>query len=474
MNSICTTPSSFGPTVAIVDAGSYSNGSGTVEESLQNYDTNYGLPACTAANGCLSIVNQQGAAAPLPANVSSGWSDEIVLDVEAVHMICQHCKILLVETNDNSYANLTQGMLIAQTFNPVAISMSFYSNFFDATMYDADFSVPGIALVAATGDASRSVLAWPADNPGVLAVSGTTLQLNTDNTRAGETVWSSSGGACAQNYLAPAWQTSLSNWSSTTCGAQRAFGDLSADGDPNTGMYINLATGPSTSTWLEYGGTSLATPIIAAMLGIIGRVPAGTIESSIPYSSNTSANFLDIISGNNCTGGGQTDCTARAGYDSPSGLGSPIGLGGLSPPPAQPTGLAITQTTHTSASLNWSAGSSNVAVSNYTIYRDGIQVGSTASTSYTDPTAAVNNHYAYSVKARDILNNVSPLSATATADTYYSEDVNEDGHINLLDLSLLAGEYGQSGPALGRSDMNADGNVNLLDLSLLAGSYGTE
>jgi hypothetical protein len=49
-----------------------------------------------------------------------------------------------------------------------------------------------------------------------------------------------------------------------------------------------------------------------------------------------------------------------------------------------------------------------------------------------------------------------------------------DGHIDLLDLSLLASKYGQCGAGLGRADLNNDGCVDLLDLSLLASKYGSE
>jgi hypothetical protein len=56
----------------------------------------YGLAACSTTNGCLRVVSQSGGAAP-PPNDSSGWSVEESLDVEAVHSVCQGCKIILVE-----------------------------------------------------------------------------------------------------------------------------------------------------------------------------------------------------------------------------------------------------------------------------------------------------------------------------------------------------------------------------------------
>ena len=51
-----------GATIAIVDAYGYSN----LASDLATYRSQYGLPACTIANGCLKIVNQNGQTSPLP------------------------------------------------------------------------------------------------------------------------------------------------------------------------------------------------------------------------------------------------------------------------------------------------------------------------------------------------------------------------------------------------------------------------
>jgi hypothetical protein len=57
--------------------------------------------------------------------------------------------------------------------------------------------------------------------------------------------------------------------------------------------------------------------------------------------------------------------------------------------------------------------------------------------------------------------------------TFIPADINQDGHVTFLDLSILASKYGQSGGSLGRADINQDGTVNFLDLSALANKYGT-
>ena len=49
-------------------------------------------------------------------------------------------------------------------------------------------------------------------------------------------------------------------------------------------------------------------------------------------------------------------------------------------------------------------------------------------------------------------------------------DVNGDGGVNILDLVLVAGQFGQSGE--NRADVNGDGVVNILDLVLVASAFG--
>lgn len=468
VKAVCSTPGSFGPeTIAIVDAGNFSTGASGLETSLQDYDQYYGLPACTTANGCLSVVNQSGAASPLPAD--AGWSDEIALDVETAHMICQTCKIVLVEASSQSLSDLSAANVTAASLNPVSISNSWGTGTDDPAL-DSDFNHTGMAVVAATGDSGTvsSGASWPADNPNVVAASGTTLQLHADNTWASETVWSGSGGGCSNYYSAPSWQTSLSEWGSNGCGSYRAFGDVSADADPNTGAAVNI-----NSAWYQYGGTSLSSPLIAAIFALSGGVTSGTTASSVPYSSFTSSNSHDITSGNDCTAGNTTHCTAAVGFDTPSGLGSPNGVNGFTSFPSQPI-LTATTASQTQIDLSWTASSSSVGISGYKVYRNGSLLTTTTKTTYSDSGLTPNTDYSYYVTAYDTNNNYSLASSTIVAFTAYPADINEDGHINLLDLSLLANEYGQSGSGIGRADINGDGQVNLLDLSLLANAYGSE
>jgi subtilase family serine protease len=467
--SVCSAPSTFGPeTIAIVDAGNFSTGTSGLQTSLSNYDTNYDLPACTLSNGCLDVVNQSGSTSSLPSD--QGWSDEIALDVEVAHMVCQTCKIVLVEANSDLTSDLATSNVTAATFNPISISNSWGSSV-DQSFLDSDFTPTGIADVVATGDngSVSNGASWPADVPDVTAVAGTTLQINSDNTWNSESVWDDSGGGCSDYYNAPLWQTSLSNWNTAGCGSYRSFGDVSADADPSTGAAINI-----NSTWYQYGGTSLATPIIASIYALADGIPSGTTAVSIPYSSYSGANFHDVTSGSDCDGSNVTHCTAGVGFDTPSGLGTPDGINGFSLLPTQPTDLVATTVDQNHINLSWTGSSGGDGIAGYHVYRNGIEVGTVANTTFSDSGLTPNTTYSYYVVAYDNNDDLSPASSSVSSFSAYPSDINEDGHINLLDLSILASKYGESGPGLGRADINGDGVVNLLDLSILASNYGSE
>ncbi|HEU5199478.1 MAG TPA: peptidase S8, partial [Ktedonobacterales bacterium] len=90
-----------GQTVAIVDAFNDPN----AEADLGHYRSQFGLPACTTANGCFKKVNQSGVQGSYPRS-NTGWSEEISLDLDMVSAFCPNCHILLVEATSNSNANL--------------------------------------------------------------------------------------------------------------------------------------------------------------------------------------------------------------------------------------------------------------------------------------------------------------------------------------------------------------------------------
>ncbi len=75
-------------------------------------------------------------------------------------------------------------------------------------------------------------------------------------------------------------------------------------------------------------------------------------------------------------------------------------------------------------------------------------------------------------KAYDAAGNVGSSNTAQITIKNWAEDINQDGAVNLLDFSILAGKFGQTGTALGRADINGDQIVNLQDFSLLASKFG--
>jgi chitodextrinase len=86
-------------------------------------------------------------------------------------------------------------------------------------------------------------------------------------------------------------------------------------------------------------------------------------------------------------------------------------------PPSVPTGLVSSNVTANSLTLSWTASTDNVAVSGYQIFRNGLSIGSTSTTSYTDTGLVASTTYSYTVAASDTSGNVSAQSQPLTATT---------------------------------------------------------
>ena len=304
---------SGGRTVAIVDAYGYPN----LERDLTIYRNFYNLPACTTANGCLKIVNQSGNPSPLPAT-DLGWSQEQALDVDAVSAACPDCKILVVQSNSASFADLGTAVNAAAGAGVVAISNSYGGGDAPDSTYGKYYNHSGIAVTASTGDNGYKGASYPASSHYVTAVGGTSLKMSS-TTRGSETVWSGAGSGCSSYNAAI---TAASPFG-TGC-AGRAMADVSAAADPNTGgLSVYAPTSNTASTWSQYGGTSESSPIIASVYALAG----GGYSNATPYGHPT--NLFDITSGSNSKRKCPATqwCTARTGWDGPTGLGTPNGTG---------------------------------------------------------------------------------------------------------------------------------------------------
>ena len=91
-------------------------------------------------------------------------------------------------------------------------------------------------------------------------------------------------------------------------------------------------------------------------------------------------------------------------------------------PPTIPTGLTASAISASQIELSWTASSDNVGVTEYRIFRDGNQTGTTASTAFSDMGLIQNTRYCYTVEAYDAAGNPSGESAQACETTMESFD----------------------------------------------------
>ncbi len=85
--------------------------------------------------------------------------------------------------------------------------------------------------------------------------------------------------------------------------------------------------------------------------------------------------------------------------------------------PLASVNLKLISKTATTVSLEWEASNDNVWVEGYEIYRDGVKVGNSTDTRYTDIKLPHNSTYIYMVKAYDKSNNTSKESNTQSVTT---------------------------------------------------------
>jgi subtilase family serine protease len=301
-----------GQTVAIVDAYDDPNAA----SDLAVYRTQFGLPACTTASGCFRQVGQTGGARPAK---NASWAEEESLDIDMVSAICPNCHIILVEAKSATTANLGKAVNEAAALGATEISNSYGGG--DETDASAPYyNHPGIMITASSGDGAFGV-EFPASSHYVTAVGGTSLVAASNSRGWSETAWNDAGSGCSTKNTALTGQASFG----TGC-AKRAVADVSAVADPNTGVAVYDSTSYQGFVgWLVFGGTSVSSPIMASVYALAGN--AASIDNNYPYTHDSASTLFYVTSGSNGTCSPTQLCTARVGWDGPTGLGTPNGVG---------------------------------------------------------------------------------------------------------------------------------------------------
>jgi subtilase family serine protease len=310
-----------GQTIGIVDA--YDDAK--AESDLGVFSAQFGLPACTSSNGCFRKVYSNGKVPVANAN----WAVEIALDVEWAHAIAPKATILLVETPSNSLTDLVSGVTTAVRDGASTVSMSWtVSEFSGETSMDRNFVSNGVTYLAASGDAGTGAV-YPAASPDVIGVGGTSLYLNANGSYQSETAWSGSGGGLSAFEREPSFQAQFGIPDDPR--GYRGNPDVSYNGNPGTGYAVYDSVGISGyAGWFQVGGTSAGTPQWAALVAITNSMRAAARKSNLSSTNTTlyslaktelNSEFRAVTQGTNGTCG--TMCTAGAGYDYVTGLGTP-------------------------------------------------------------------------------------------------------------------------------------------------------
>lgn len=329
-----------GQTIYIVNARHNPNAAA----ELAAFNAKFGLPTCTsrtlAANASLPLAAASSSSCELVVAYStstgaltatapaydSGWATEIALDVQWAHATAPLARLVLIEAPDAGVGNLSKAVALANKMGAGVVSMSFGAAEGSWTSsYDSTFATAGMSYLAATGDDGASV-SWPSVSTRVLAVGGTTLSYSGAGARS-ETTWSGTGGGISAYVALPSYQSGIGGY------AKRSVADVAFNADPSSGQYVALITpGTTTTRWVSAGGTSLATPQWAGLIAIANAMRAASSKALLgqPHAAlyqqigavptQYAAAFKDVASGSNGT---CTSCTAKAGYDTPTGWGTP-------------------------------------------------------------------------------------------------------------------------------------------------------
>ncbi len=309
-----------GMTIGIVDACDYP----TVEADLAVFSTQFNLPACSIASGCLTVLPQGS----LCSGHSGNWALEQALDVQWAHAMAPRANIVLVQapSADTSLFAAVDAAVAAGA-NVVSMSWGYGGGFSGEQAYDFHFQVPGVTFFSSTGD-SGCLTNYPAESPYVVAVGGTTLNLRnagslsvTSSNYGSETAWSGSGGGISAYEAEPSYQMGVQH------SGFRSIPDVALNANPSTGVPVyDTYDGYQ---WARVGGTSLSAPVWAAFMAIENSLRGGaghTIQQFLPDLYQTiyptgsyGLDFHDITAGS--SGG---ICVASTGYDYVTGVGTPI------------------------------------------------------------------------------------------------------------------------------------------------------
>jgi kumamolisin len=319
-NSVTAVSTKGSRAVALVDAYDYP----TALTDLQTFSTQFGLPApvlqvvyATAAGACTGPV-------PPPA-APQNWEGEEALDLQMAHAMAPHAKVILVEAQSSSNTDLLGAVACANTLVSTAgggeVSMSWgEAEFSGQTANDTYFSTANIVYFASTGDSPG--VSWPSTSKKVVAVGGTSISRAVDSFNfEHHSTWGEAGGGMSTQVAIPSYQNSIS----AIVGANRGVPDVAADANPDTGVWVYDSNPDTGIGWYVYGGTSVASPLLAGIVNAMGSFRASThAELRAIYGAKDASPTLDFTIPTTGYCGLYASYTVDTAWNFCAGVGTPM------------------------------------------------------------------------------------------------------------------------------------------------------
>jgi subtilase family serine protease len=299
----------------------------TAASDLTVYSKQFGLPAVTSAN--FEVVYAAGTKPPVDS--TGGWEFEESLDVQMAHALAPNAKVVLVEAASSSTSDLLAAVTVAANMAVAAgggeVSNSWGEGEFSGEdSYESTFAAANTVFFASTGDSHGTL--FPSVLQNVIGAGGTSINRNPSHVFTDQTSWVDGGGGISSQIAIPSYQAAEKKVAKVV-GKKRGVPDFSFDANPNTGVVIYDTTPYEGETldWAVVGGTSVASPALAASINAAGSFAASTVAelTTIYGDYTTKADWTDITSGN-CSNKGNIQ--AKKGYDLCTGIGVPNGYAG--------------------------------------------------------------------------------------------------------------------------------------------------
>jgi chitodextrinase len=324
------------------------------------------------------------------------------------------------------------------------------------TITVADVTAPTVptGLVAANKTMTSIGLGWVASTDNV-AVTGYKVFRNGVLAGVSATPTYTDAGltaATAYNYTVAAYDLAGNNSAQSGALSASTLGDTAPPSVPGV---PTSATQTMTSISLAWPASSDNVAVAGYRLyrnGTMVVAQAGLVYTDVSLALNTSYSYT--VAAYDAAGNMSAQSTALA-----------VKTLADTQAPTVPAGVSGTATGQT-VNLAWLVSTDNVAVAGYSVYRDGVRLGTSTATTYADA-AVVPGVHSYTVTAADGSGNVSAQSAAFTVQVYQAADLNRDGKVNVFDLSQLLSNWSSTGTGTVTGDLNGDKTVNVFDLSIL-------